>query len=279
MKFPRWLLIPIVLILLCFATAALLMCTSPGVPVLNYHQVEDKDGNPLTLYCDQFDQQMAYLAEEGYHTITLDEMMDAAENGTPLPEKPVVITLDDGYVDNYEYAYPILKKYGFKATIFLINDFTGVYPNYLTWEQIREMQDSGLIDFESHTMTHANLSELTSCDELHHEIADSREALSKKLGKEIDYIAYPGGRVTDAVEEVTRDAGYRGGFTVHYGLSTPTEGVYQMDRIPIFGCNTHTMTRFKLRLAFAPLIAPFEDLRLTLRAWGLALIGNYLPIP
>ena len=82
-----------------------------------------------------------------------------------------------------------------------------------------------------------------------------------------------------AVEEVTRDAGYRGGFTVHYGLSTPTEGVYQMDRIPIFGCNTHTMTRFKLRLAFAPLIAPFEDLRLTLRAWGLALIGNYLPIP
>ena len=86
------------------------MCTSPGVPVLNYHQVEDKDGNPLTLYCDQFDQQMAYLAEEGYHTITLDEMMDAAENGTPLPEKPVVITLDDGYVDNYEYAYPILKN-------------------------------------------------------------------------------------------------------------------------------------------------------------------------
>ena len=255
------------------------MCTSPGVPVLNYHQIEDKDGNPLTLYCDQFDQQMAYLAEEGYHTITLDEMMDAAENGTPLPEKPVVITLDDGYVDNYEYAYPILKKYGFKATIFLINDFTGVYPNYLTWEQIHEMQDSGLIDFESHTMTHANLSELTSRDELHHEIADSREALSKKLGKEIDYIAYPGGRVTDAVEEVTRDAGYRGGFTVHYGLSTPTEGVYQMDRIPIFGCNTHTMTRFKLRLAFAPLIAPFEDLRLTLRAWGLALIGNYLPIP
>ena len=279
MKFPRWLLIPIVLILLCFATAALLMCTSPGVPVLNYHQVEDKDGNPLTLYCDQFDQQMAYLAEEGYHTITLDEMMDAAENGTPLPEKPVVITLDDGYVDNYEYAYPILKKYGFKATIFLINDFTGVYPNYLTWEQIREMQDSGLIDFESHTMTHANLSELTSRDELHHEIADSREALSKKLGKEINYIAYPGGRVTDAVEEVTRDAGYRGGFTVHYGLSTPTEGVYQMDRIPIFGCNTHTMTRFKLRLAFAPLIAPLEDLRLTLRTWGLALIGNALPIP
>ena len=191
MKFPRWLLIPIVLILLCFAAAVLLMCTSPGVPVLNYHQVEDKDGNPLTLYCDQFDQQMAYLAEEGYHTITLDEMMDAAESGAPLPAKPVVITLDDGYVDNYEYAYPILKKYGFKATIFLINDFTGVYPNYLTWEQIHEMQDSGLINFESHTMTHANLSELTSRDELRHEIADSHRAL-REAGQRDQLHCLPG---------------------------------------------------------------------------------------
>ena len=128
-------------------------------------------------------------------------------------------------------------------------------------------------------MTHANLSKLTSRDELRHEIADSRIALSEKLGREISYIAYPGGRVTNDVEEITRAAGYRGGFTVHYGLSTPTEGAYQMDRIPIFGCNTHTMTRFKLRLAFAPLIAPFEDLRLDLRAWGLSLIANYLPIP
>ena len=279
MKFPRWLLIPIVLILLCFAVAALLMCTSPGVPVLNYHQVEDKDGNPLTLYCDQFDQQMAYLAEEGYHTITLDEMMDAAENGTPLPEKPVVITLDDGYVDNYEYAYPILKKYGFKATIFLINDFTGVYPNYLTWDQIAEMKESGLIRFESHTMTHANLAELTSIDDLRHEIADSHDLLSEKLGYDMHYIAYPGGRVNAEIEEITRAAGYRGGFTVHYGLSTPSEGVYQMDRIPIFGANMHTLSRFKLRLAFAPLIAPLEDLRLDCRAWGLPWLANCMPIP
>ena len=281
MKFARMRLLSILfaLFVLLLAGGIVLMQTEKGVPVLNYHQVEEKNGNPLTLWPDQFEAQMAYLADEGYTTITIDEMMDALENGTPLPEKPVIITFDDGYADNYEYAYPILKKYGFKATIFLIYDFTNTYPNYLTWEQIDEMKDSGLIHFESHTMTHANLSELTSRDELRHEIADSRVALSEKLGREISYIAYPGGRVTDAVEEITRDAGYRGAFTVHYGLSTPTEGVYQMDRIPIFGCNTHTMTRFKLRLAFAPLIAPFEDLRLTLRAWGLALIGNYLPIP
>lgn len=269
----------LVLPLLLLLVGVVLMHSSPGVPVLNYHQVEQKNGNPLTLWPDQFEAQMAYLADEGYTTITIDEMMDALEHGTPLPEKPVIITFDDGYADNYEYAYPILKKYGFKATIFLIYDFTNAYPNYLTWEQIDEMKQSGLIRFESHTMTHANLAELDSADELRHEIADSHDLLSEKIGYDMHYIAYPGGRVNPEIEEITRAAGYRGGFTVHYGLSTPTEGRYQMDRIPIFGANMHTLTRFKLRLAFAPLIAPFEDLRLTLRSCGLNRLANALPIP
>ena len=269
----------LVLPLLLLLVGVVLMYSSPGVPVLNYHQVEQKNGNPLTLWPDQFEAQMAYLADEGYTTITIDEMMDALENGTPLPEKPVIITFDDGYADNYEYAYPILKKYGFKATIFLIYDFTNTYPNYLTWEQINEMKDSGLIHFESHTMTHANLAELTSYDDLHHEIADSHDLLSEKLGYDMHYIAYPGGRVNEEIEEITRAAGYRGGFTVHYGLSTPFEGRYQMDRIPIFGANMHTLTRFKLRLAFAPLIAPLEDLRLDLRACGLGGLADCLIVP
>ena len=265
--------------LLFLLIGCVLMRSAPGVPVLNYHQVEEKNGNPLTLWPDQFETQMAYLADEGYTTITIDEMMDALENGTPLPDKPVIITFDDGYADNYEYAYPILKKYGFKATIFLIYDFTNAYPNYLTWDQINEMKESGLIRFESHTMTHANLAELTSTDELRHEIADSHDLLSDKLGYDMHYIAYPGGRVNAEIEEITRAAGYRGGFTVHYGLSTPEEGRYQMDRIPIFGANTHTLTRFKLRLAFAPLIAPLEDLRLALRSYGLDELAGWLLIP
>ena len=265
--------------LLFLLIGCVLMRSAPGVPVLNYHQVEEKNGNPLTLWPDQFETQMSYLADEGYTTITIDEMMDALENGTPLPDKPVIITFDDGYVDNYEYAYPILKKYGFKATIFLIYDFTNAYPNYLTWDQINEMKESGLIRFESHTMTHANLAELTSTDELRHEIADSHDLLSDKLGYDMHYIAYPGGRVNEEIKEITRAAGYRGGFTVHYGLSTPEEGRYQMDRIPIFGANMHTLTRFKLRLAFAPLIAPLEDLRLTLRSYGFTALADYLLIP
>ena len=196
-----------------------------AVPVLNYHQVEVKDGNPLTLHPEQFEAQMAYLKEEGYTTVTIDELMDACENGAALPEKPVVITFDDGYEDNYEYAYPILQKYGFKATIFLIYDLTDAYPGYLTWNEIAEMKASGLMRFESHTMTHANLSKLTAEADLRHEIADSQRLLSEKLGYDVRYIAYPGGAVNEQIESITRAAGYRGGFTVHYGLSTPAKWI------------------------------------------------------
>lgn len=275
----RFLLSLLCMVSLLIVAGFIQIRTATGIPVLNYHQVEPKDGNPLTLWPEQFEAQMEYLAAEGYTTITIDEMMDALENGTSLPEKSVIITFDDGYADNYEYAYPILKKYGFKATIFLIYDFTNTYPNYLTWDQVAEMKTSGLIHFESHTMTHANLAELTSVDELRHEIADSHDLLSEKLGYDMHYIAYPGGRVNEEIERITSAAGYRGGFTVHYGLSTPAEGRYQMDRIPIFGANMHTLTRFKLRLAFAPLIAPLEDLRLDFRTWGLSWIADWMLIP
>ena len=275
----RFLLSLLCMVSLLIVAGFIQIRTATGIPVLNYHPVEPKDGNPLTLWPEQFEAQMEYLAAEGYTTITIDEMMDALENGTSLPEKSVIITFDDGYADNYEYVYPILKKYGFKATIFLIYDFTNTYPNYLTWDQVAEMKDSGLIHFESHTMTHANLAELTSVDELRHEIADSHDLLSEKLGYDMHYIAYPGGRVNEEIERITSAAGYRGGFTVHYGLSTPAEGRYQMDRIPIFGANMHTLTRFKLRLAFAPLIAPLEDLRLDFRTWGLSWIADWMLIP
>ena len=215
---------------LLFAAALILMWSAPrAVPVLNYHQVEVKDGNPLTLHPEQFEAQMAYLKEEGYTTVTIDELMDACENGAALPEKPVVITFDDGYEDNYEYAYPILQKYGFKATIFLIYDLTDAYPGYLTWNEIAEMKASGLMRFESHTMTHANLSKLTAEADLRHEIADSQRLLSEKLGYDVRYM--------------------------------------------------HTMERFKMRLKYAPLIAPFEDFRLWLRAKGFTELAMLLPIP
>ncbi len=156
-------ILAIVLSLFVLLLAAAYLCSTSfqgGVPVLNYHQINDRDHNALTLSTSEFEAQMRYLAENGYHPITPNELADHLENGAPLPEKPILLTFDDGYIDNYKNAYPILQKYGLKGSIFIITDYLNVYPNYLTWEICQEMQDSGIIDIECHTMTHVALSEL-----------------------------------------------------------------------------------------------------------------------
>ena len=97
---------------------------STGIPVLNYHQINDRDHNALTVPVSEFEREMAYLKAEGYTAITPEQLSNHLKYGSPLPPKPVMITFDDGYRDNYTNAFPILKKYGFTASIFLISDFT-----------------------------------------------------------------------------------------------------------------------------------------------------------
>ena len=244
--------------------AYLMHSASRSVPVLNYHQINDWADNALTVHTDQFDAQMKYLADNGYTAITPDEMLDAWENHTELPEKPVIITFDDGYVDNYRNAFPILQKYNLKGTIFLISDYVSTYPNYLTWSQTEEMQESGLIDFESHTLSHEELTKAPSLEEAQHQLAGSKKALEWNLGKEVRFIAYPCGEYDEDIEELTKAAGYRAAFTVHYGLAAPGEDPFILDRVPIFGSNSHTIARFKLRLRLAPLLAPLNDFKTSL---------------
>lgn len=248
------------------------------VPVLNYHQINDRDENALTVHTDQFEAQMKYLADHGYHTITPAELLDSWENGTPLPDKPVIITLDDGYVDNYKNAFPILEKYNLRGTIFLVSDFIGTYPNYLTWAECEEMQESGLIDFESHTLSHAQLDKVSD-EELHHQLTDSKLALQWNLKKNIDFIAYPCGDFSPAIEAATDEAGYRAAFTVHYGLASKNSHRYQLDRVPIFGCNSHTFQRFRWRLELAPIFGPIEQVKRNLRANGHDRLARLIPSP
>ena len=189
--FKRLFAVLIVILLIGAASGAWLMSQKnpQAVPVLNYHQINDQDHNALTVSTDQFRKQMKYLAENGYHTITPGDMLDAWENGTPLPENPVIITFDDGYIDNYRNAYPILEEYGLKATIFLISDYIGTYPNYMTWDQAAEMQQSGLIDFESHTLSHEQLDQAPSTEELQKQLMGSKQAIEYHLQKKVEFIA------------------------------------------------------------------------------------------
>ncbi len=254
----------LLVVLLLLGIAALFQQAKGGVPVLNYHQINDTEHNSLTVNTKQFEAQMKYLAEEGYTTITPAEMIDAWEGKGTLPEKPVIITFDDGYLDNYNHAYPILEKYHLKATIFLISDYVSTYPNYLTWANVSEMQESGLIDFESHTLSHEELTKAPSLEEAQHQLTGSKKALEWNLGKEVRFIAYPCGEYDEDIEELTKAAGYRAAFTVHYGLAAPGEDPFILDRVPIFGSNSHTLARFKLRLRLAPLLAPLNDCKTSL---------------
>lgn len=274
-----------IIVLFCLVVAALyhVATSAPpqAVPVLNYHQINDRDNNALTVHTDQFEKQMQYLHDNGYTTITPAEMMDAWQNGTPLPDKPVIITFDDGYVDNYKNAYPILQKYNLRATIFLISDYLGVYPNYLTWSEASDMQESGLIDFESHTLSHMELSEekAGSKAEIKKQLVDSKAAIEWHLRKNVNFIAYPCGTYDEEVEQMTRDAGYRAAFTVNYGLAEPSYNPFILDRVPIFGCNSHTYARFVARLKYAPLIAPLERYRADLVKGGHTILARFIPNP
>ena len=104
---------------------------SIGVPVLNYHQVNSEENDMLSVPVEEFEAQMAYLEESGYTTITPDQLRDFLTDGTPLPEKPVLITFDDGYKDNYTNAFPILKKHHMTATIFLVTDYIGRFEQWM----------------------------------------------------------------------------------------------------------------------------------------------------
>lgn len=275
----RLALIGLSAVLACLAVCAyILHGAADSVPVLNYHQINDRDENALTVHTDQFEAQMKYLADNGYHVITPLEMIEAWDKGSPLPEKPVIITFDDGYADNYRNAFPILQKYQLKGTIFLISDYVSTYPNYLTWTQINEMQDSGLIDFESHTLSHEQL-DGTSPEETWNQLDGSKKALEWHLGKDINFLAYPCGSYDEELQQLVKKAGYLGAFTVNYGLADKGENHYVLDRVPIFGCTNHTLMRFKLRLQYTPIFAPLARLNKDLLANGHSFLARFIPTP
>lgn len=266
------------LCLLIGAAAYALYSRPAGIPVLNYHQINDRDKNALTLASNQFAMQMDYLSTAGYHTITVAELADALEKGHALPEKPVLLTFDDGYRDNYDVAYPILKAYGMKAIIFPVTDYVGHYPNYLTWEQMKEMQGNG-IEFGSHTLNHVDLTTLDSPEDLQKQLADSKAALEWRLSCPITFLAYPGGSRNPSVIEALKSIGYRGAFTVDLGSDHVGDDMYELHRIPIFGSNTHTLLRFKIRLLCPALVASLENLQAGLERAGYERLARLLPVP
>jgi len=219
------------------------------VVVLNYHKVDDMNIS-LSVSPADFDKQMAYLEENNYHTITPGQLYDSLENNAALPENPVLITFDDGYRDNYKNAYPILKKYGFKATIFVITGFMDVQPNYITWEQAKELDANG-ISIESHTVQHKSMTEISN-EQLWTELTESKKMIDARLGKDTKFIAYPTGTYNLHIAQMVKDAGYQGAFTIKYGNVDRASNLYALERVPVFRTE-NTFKSFCERLNYIPI--------------------------
>lgn len=245
-----------------------------GVPVLNYHQVNDEKHSALTLHVDQFREQMEYLHNQGYNTITLTQLYDYLENGTELPNKPIVITFDDGYVDNYKNVLPILKEYNMKATLFMISDAANT-PGFVSTEQMHQMEAGGF-DIQGHTNHHKILTKIDPT-ELPDALLGGKTSLEGILGEPIEYLAYPGGFNDMLVQYVTKQSGYKMAFTVQPGTVQPGDNLYALNRLAIFQGDTPYLS-FWLRLHCAPFIHYTWSLRDFLCDNGWPTLASIIPL-
>ncbi len=226
---------------ICLIFAALIIAVSVVfarsqyvLPVAMYHSVltEAPAGNRLIVSTGTFERQMRFLKEKRYTTLTLDQAADIVSRRTKGPGKAVVLTFDDGYEDNYIHAFPVLKKYGLRATIYLVVNDIGK-PGKLGWEQILEMKNSGLIDFGSHSLSHPFLDCIVSPDELVNEISRSKKILEEKLGAGVTTFAYPCGRFNAGVRQRVAEAGYRTAVVTNPGKSVKNDDLFALKRVRI----------------------------------------------
>lgn len=202
-----------------------------GIPALMYHSISTIPGNPLGVPVKQFREEMEWLRRQNYHSVSLEEFYRALVSKSQIPDKPVLITFDDGYEDNYTEAWPILKQNGFRAAFFIITDSVG--PGMMTWPQLNELVRQGN-SIGSHTVHHLDLATL-SYKQQESELLTSKEALESHLGIRIEALCFPSGRYNDTTLKLMPKAGYLLGFTTKPGRVHWKDDVLTLKRLRISG--------------------------------------------
>jgi peptidoglycan/xylan/chitin deacetylase (PgdA/CDA1 family) len=245
---------------------------STYTPILAYHGIiADKERSAYSGYAlieSQFESQMRFLYDHGYSCLNLKDLF----RSSPTEEKAFVLTFDDGFEDFYSLAYPILRKYGFVATNFLVTDLIGKGSNYrnemgtprMTWEQIKALSAEGF-SFGSHTCSHSRLPDL-SAEQIKHELEVSKESLEAGLGQDAPYLAYPYGESNPAIRKISAQAGYQAAF----GVNTGEPGHFNLWRIEIH--SNDSMRTYILKLT------RWYNYYIKLRGWvrESTTIGRYL---
>ncbi|MEY3296799.1 MAG: Poly-beta,6-N-acetyl-D-glucosamine N-deacetylase [Cyanobacteriota bacterium] len=191
--------------------------TQTQVPILMYHDVLTEPEVFFDLVPEQFEDHLQTLKENGFTAISLDQLVQHLRTGFPLPEKPVVLSFDDGYAGHYEHVLPLLQKYQMPAVFFVFPgkiDGEIVGRSTLTWDQVKAMAADPLITIGSHSVTHPpDLREFSDAD-LAYEMTESKRRLEEMLGEPVHYFSYPAGHYDERVAQAAADAGYLAAFTM-----------------------------------------------------------------
>lgn len=246
--------------------ALLLACLVPGLfahaadsaVVLMYHRFGDGRFPSTNIRRDQFEAHLQHLEDAGYNVISLEALLDGLRGNSTLPERAVVITVDDAYLSVYDVAHPLFSRYGYPYTVFVAAD--GVddgFADYMTWDQMRELEADG-VSFANHGASHGSLIDRAQSrgeDHLEWVEADVERGMSRlkaELTPLEDVFAYPYGEYSDAVIDTLSDMGYRFAFGQHSGAVGPMTGRLAMPRYPMNEAYA-TPEEFRTKVATLPL--------------------------
>ena len=198
----------------------------------------------FTITPERFRQQLDKLTALGFTPISCQDLC----NQQLTLQKPVLLTFDDGTLDTYQALFPILQERKVKATIFLITDFIGTQPDYMTWDQIKQMQQSGLVEFGSHTCSHARLRQLTD-EQILHELTQSKKIIEEKLGVPCLSFCYPfgSGAFDKRVRPLVFQAGYQFDFSTKQGIN-PWPRTDKTAILRVFPRGGETLTDFYIQI-------------------------------
>jgi peptidoglycan/xylan/chitin deacetylase (PgdA/CDA1 family) len=216
--------------------------TNIRVPIITYHSIDDS-GSVVSTSPAVFRRQIKYLSDAGYTSITLKNLISTLKSGNDFPDKPVVLTFDDGFKNFHSHAFPALSEHNLSATVFLVTDFCGKYNDWngnppelprselLSWPEIKMLSDSG-IEFGSHTRTHPDLTQL-SREQAEAEIVSSKAAIEDAVGREAATFAYPFGRYNAPVREIAA-ANFDACCSVALGKMTKKSDLSSLERIDAY---------------------------------------------
>jgi len=232
--------------------------------ILMYHSVDDNEV-VFNVWPEDFEGQMRYLKKKNYKIIRLKELIKKIKNSERIDKKTVVLTLDDGFKDNYTNAFPLLEKYNFPATIFLptayigkeMNNSQNIPLNIMTWNEAREMENSGLVDFAFHTHTHPEMKNI-NLENFAEELRESEKLLAENLKNPLKIFSYPKGRFKPEQVEYIKKTGYEAAVGTGEGLVGAGDDLFFLKRNFIY--SKGGLSQFKGKLG--PVVEIYNFLKI-----------------